>query len=78
MLLLDAENAIITLHRKLENHWDADRAHREFVERVGDLCRRAPSRGIIVHLQAHPKRRVHTTDLTASFIREVGAHSNSR
>ena len=75
MLLLGAKNAIITLHRKPDNHWNDDRAHLEFVERVGDLCRRAALRGIIIHMQAHPKRWVHTTDKAASFIRETGAQN---
>ena len=72
MASLGAENAVITLHRKPENHWDVDRSYDEFTRNVRDLCRRAASHGITVHLQAHPKRWVYSTPDAVTFIRGVG------
>lgn len=72
MLLIGANDALITLHRKPESHWDSERAENEFIKRVGDLCGRAGKHGITIHLQAHPMRWVKTTDQAAAFIRKIG------
>jgi hypothetical protein len=56
MALCGAADAIIILHRKPENHWSDERTRAEFLLQVGDLCRRAARRGVMVHLQAHPHR----------------------
>jgi hypothetical protein len=68
-----ARDAVLALHRKPENHWPNDRAHREFTAQVGDLCARAAQRGVRVHLQPHPARWAGKTEEMIDFIRGVGA-----
>ena len=73
MLLLEARDMLITLHRKPENHWPDARAHDGFVRQLRELCRRAMLRGLTVHLQAHRGRWVTTTAEAAVLVDEVAA-----
>jgi len=56
MSLLDAKNAVISLHRKPENHCSPARANDRFSGTVQTLCRRAQAQGITFHLQHHPNK----------------------
>ncbi len=56
MTICGAWDAIISLHRKPENHWSGERAREDFLRQLRDLCGRAQRRGVKVHLQAHPVR----------------------
>jgi hypothetical protein len=72
MVIFGAEDAVITLHRKPENHWDGERAQKEFLETIGMLCDRAAKRGIRIHLQPHHKRWVETVAKAREFAEQVG------
>jgi sugar phosphate isomerase/epimerase len=72
-LIVGARDAVITLHRKPENHWTDERARSEFVVQLRELSRRAGLRGMTVHLQAHRDRWVHATAEAAELAREAGS-----
>ena len=71
MRLCGARDAIISLHRKPENHWTDERTHAEFVTRIGELCRRAADHGVTVHLQTDHGDRVPNTAAMLDLIREI-------
>jgi hypothetical protein len=77
MIMLGASKAIITLHRKPDNHWGRERTEEEFVLQVGRLCDAASKRGISILLQPHATRWVDTTARANEFLDAVG-HENLR
>ena len=73
MTLIGASDAIITLHRKPDTHWDIERTQREFVTRLRELCERAQNRGVKIHLVPHAKRWVETTAKAVEIAKAVDA-----
>ena len=72
MRLCGARDAIIALHRKPENHWSDERAHDEFVARIGDLCRRAADHGVTIHLQTDHWKRLPNSAALLDLIAQIG------
>ena len=73
MRALGAADAIISLHRKPENHCDDARADDCFLAGVRDLARRAAERGVTLYLARHPHKWYAGKGKMRAFIDEVGA-----
>ena len=73
MPCLNAQDAVISLHRRPDDHSvDERRADERFLAGVRDLCRRAATHGVTVHVQVHPNKWHGGTDRMLRFIEEVG------
>jgi len=73
MKLIGSAEAVISLHRKPENHCDDARAADRFLAGVRDLCKRAAQRDIVLYVQTHSHKWYASTREMVEFVDKVGA-----
>ena len=73
--IIGCRDAVVSLHRKPENHVEDDRADERFQHGVRNLCGCGAKHGVTFHIHVHPHKWFPSTKRMKQFAEDIGAEN---